>query len=308
MIKQSERSAFGYASKTKALEVDYEPQAASKRGPYFDFPETAARMAASKFAWAGVMVSIAGSAALFLLLTQNEPGPANATGANASSTLSAAPQVVTQTAKVEMEELRRRGLDLLRTEFPEDAPSAPLARGDRLELNGPTLAAAPQVATQTTTVEELRRRGLELLRTDSPQEAPSSRLARGGDRLGLNDGARRPDMLIATAGRDESLAAPPPLPVPIAASPRPEAKVSKPEKVKERAVESPVHRRHARHALAHRRDRVRMANANYVQARRREPLPTTVPVEESSGAGTVAPWSSWKNDWDKLWSKGTEGK
>jgi hypothetical protein len=257
MIKQSERSAFGYASKTKALEVDYEPQAASKRGPYFDFPETAARMAASKFAWAGVMVSIAGSAALFLLLTQNEPGPANATGANASSTLSAAPQVVTQTAKVEMEELRRRGLDLLRTEFPEDAPSAPLARGDR---------------------------------------------------LGLNDGARRPDMLIATAGRDESLAAPPPLPVPIAASPRPEAKVSKPEKVKERAVESPVHRRHARHALAHRRDRVRMANANYVQARRREPLPTTVPVEESSGAGTVAPWSSWKNDWDKLWSKGTEGK
>src|SRR3954447_5387496 len=307
MIKQSERSAFGYPSKTKALGVDYEPQVASKRGRYFAFPETAVQIAASKFAWAGVMVSIAGSAALFLLWTQNEPGPANATGANASSTLSAAPQVVTRTAAAEMEELRQRGLELLRTEFPEDAPSPPLPRGDRLELNGPTLAAAPQVATQTSTVEELRLRGLELLRTESPQEAPSSPLARG-DRLQPNDGARRPDMLVATAGQDESVAAPPPSPVPIAASPRPEAKVSKPEKVKERAVESPVHRRHARYALAHRRDRVRMANANYVQARRREPLPTTVPVEENSGAGTVAPWSSWKNDWDKLWSKGTEGK
>ena len=109
-------------------------------------------------------------------------------------------------------------------------------------------------------------------------------------------------MLIATAGQDESVAAPPPLSVPTAESPRPEAKVSKPEKVKERAVESPVHRRHARHALAHRRDRVRMANANYVQARR-EPLTTTVPPEENSAVGSLAPWSSWKNDWDKLWSK-----
>ena len=111
-----------------------------------------------------------------------------------------------QTATVEMEELRRRGLELLRTEFPEDAPSPPLARGDRLELNAPTLAAAPQVITQTTTVEELRGRGLELLRTEFSQEAPSSPLARG-DRLELNDGAMRPDMLIA--GQDESVAARP---------------------------------------------------------------------------------------------------
>jgi hypothetical protein len=302
MIKQSERSAFGYQSKTKAPGVDHEDEVALKRGRYFAFPETAAQIAASRFAWAGVMVSIAGPAALLLLWSNNEAGPVNAN----VSTLSAAPQVITRTATVEMEELRQRGLELLRTEFPEDAPSPPLPRGDRLELNLPTLAAAPQVATQTTTVEELRRRGLDLLRTESPQEAPSSPLARG-DRLQPNDGARRPDMLVATAGQDESVAAPAALSVPTA-SPRPEAKVSKPEKVKERAVESPVHRRHARYALAHRRDRVRMANANYVQARRREPLPTTVPVEENSGAGTVAPWSSWKNDWDKLWSKGTEGK
>src|SRR3954453_16976398 len=185
MIKQSERSAFGYASKTKALEVDYEPQVPSKRGRYFDFPETAARMAASKFAWAGVMVSIAGPAALLLLWSNNEAGPVNAN----VSTLPAAPQVVTRTAAAEMEELRLRGLELLRTEFPEDAPSPPLPRGDRLELNLPTLAAAPQVATQTTTVEELRRRGLELLRTEFPEDAPAP-LARGD----------RADMLIATAG------------------------------------------------------------------------------------------------------------
>jgi len=244
------------------------------------------------------MVSIAGPAALLLLWSQNEAG-VKATGANSPSTWSAAPQVVTQTATVEMEELRRRGLELLRTEFPEDAPSPPLARGDRLELNGPTLATAPKAATQTTTVEELRRRGLELLRTKFPEEAPSPSRS---DRLQLNDGAIRPDMLIATAGNDEGVGAAR-LSVPTAASPSPEAKVSKPEKVRER----PFHRRHARHALAHRRDRVRMANANYVQARRREPLPTTAPVEENNGSA-VAPWSSWKNDWDKLWSKGTEAK
>ena len=214
-------------------------------------------MAASKFAWAGVMVSIAGPAALLLLWSQNEAGPVNATDlrANASSTLSAAPQVATQTATVE--ELRRRGLQLLRTEFPEDAQSPPLARGDRLELNDPTI---------------------------------------------------RPDMLVATAGEIDSVAAPAPFQVPTAPSRRPEAKVSKPEKVKEtRAMERPVPRRDARRALVHRRDRVRMANANYVQVRR-EPLPTTVPVEENNGSGSVAPWSSWKNDWDKLWSRGTEGK
>ena len=52
MIKHSERSAFGYRSKTNALGVDYEGEVASKRGRYFEFPETTARMAASKFAWA----------------------------------------------------------------------------------------------------------------------------------------------------------------------------------------------------------------------------------------------------------------
>jgi hypothetical protein len=303
MLKQSDRSAFGYQSKTNAPGVNHNDEVASKGGRYFEVSERAARMVASKAAWAGVMVSIAGPAALFLLWTQNEAGPVNATAANASSTLSAAPQVPTQTTTVE--ELRRRGLELLRTEYPKDALSPPLARSDRVELNGPPLSAAPQLPKQTTTVEELRRRGLELLRTEFPDEAPPPPLARG-DRLQLNDEATRPDMLIATAGKDA--APPPPLPVPTGASPRPEANASKPEKVKEMraVVERPVHRRQARRALAHRRDRVRMANANYMQARRREPLPTTVPVEENNGSGSVAPWSSW--NWDKLWSKGTESK
>src|SRR3954454_8480864 len=109
MIKQSERSAFGYRSKTNALEVDHKDEVASKRGRYLDIPERAARIVASRFAWAGLMVSIAGPAALLLLWSQNEGGPVNATGANVSS---AAPQVVTQIATVEMEELRRRGLEL----------------------------------------------------------------------------------------------------------------------------------------------------------------------------------------------------
>src|SRR4051812_21813309 len=210
MIKQSERPAFGYRSQTNVLGVDHEDEFASKRGRYFGFSERAARMAASKFAWPAVMVSIAGPAALLLLWSQNEAGPVNATDwrASASSTLSAAPQIAMQTATVE--ELRRRGLQLLRTEFPEDSRSPPLTRGDRLELNHPTI---------------------------------------------------RPDMLVATAGEIDSVAAPDPFQVPTAPSRRPEAKVSKPEKVKEmRAMERPFQRRHARRALAHRRDRVRMAN------------------------------------------------
>jgi hypothetical protein len=255
MIKQSQRPAFGNRGETNVLSLD-EDEVASKRGRYSEFSETefsgkAPRMAASRFAWAGVMASIAGPAALVLFWSHNEAGPVSATDGrpSASSTLSAAPQVVTQTAT--MEELRRRGLELLRTEFPEDAPSPPLARADRLELNDPAI---------------------------------------------------RPDLLIATVGED-SVAAQAPFAEPTASSQRAEAKVSKPEKVKEnRTVERPMHRRHAGRALPHRRDRVRMANANYVQARR-EPLMTTVPPEENSAVGSLAPWSSWKNDWDKLWSK-----
>src|SRR3954447_20456613 len=83
MIKQSERSAVEYRSKTNAPGVDHGDEVASKRGRYFEFPETAARIAASRFAWAGVMVSIAGPAALLLLWSHNEAGPVNATGANA---------------------------------------------------------------------------------------------------------------------------------------------------------------------------------------------------------------------------------
>src|SRR3954469_17939295 len=97
MIKQSERSAFGYQSKTNALGVDHEDEVASKHGRYFEFPERAPRLAGSRFAWAGAMVSIAAPAALLLLWSQNEAGRVNAAGANGSPLL-AAPQVVTGTA------------------------------------------------------------------------------------------------------------------------------------------------------------------------------------------------------------------
>jgi len=46
-----------------------------------------------------------------------------------------------------MEGLRRRGLDLLRADFPEDEPSPSLARGDRLELHDPTMQPVMSVAT-----------------------------------------------------------------------------------------------------------------------------------------------------------------
>src|SRR5204863_9753042 len=138
MLKQSERSAFGYRSKTNALGPDHEDEIASNRGHYFEFSERAPRM---------VMAGSAGLAALLLLWSENEAGPVRATDwrANASSTLSAAPQIAKQTAAVE--ELRRRGLELLRADFPEDPPSPPLPRGDRLELYDPTIRPDMLIAT-----------------------------------------------------------------------------------------------------------------------------------------------------------------
>src|SRR3954463_11790669 len=134
MIKQSERPAFAYRGETNVLSVNQD-EVASKRGRYSEFSETefsekSPRTAASRFAWAGVMASIAGPAALVLFWSHNEAGPVSATDGrpSASSPLSA-PQAETQPAT--MEELRRRGLELLRPEFPEDAPSPPLARADR---------------------------------------------------------------------------------------------------------------------------------------------------------------------------------
>jgi hypothetical protein len=116
-------------------------------------------------------------------------------------------------------------------------------------------------------------------------------------------------MKIAMAGEEDSVAA---AALPGPTSPPAEAKASNPAQAKEKqAAERPVSRRHARRGLTHRRERVRMAHAKYVQAR--EPQTTSAvkpqaeqpPPEENKAFGWVAPWSSWKDDWDKLWSKGT---
>jgi hypothetical protein len=101
-----------------------------------------------RFAWVGVMAGIAG-VALLLLLGWSEigAGPVSATEqrADPSSSLAAAPQVETQADR--MEAIRRRGQELLRTNFPEDEPSPSLARGDRLEVHDATIKPVMRIAT-----------------------------------------------------------------------------------------------------------------------------------------------------------------
>ena len=80
-----------------------------------------------------------------------------------------------------------------------------------------SLAAAPLIETQAERTEAIRRRGLELLRVDIPEDEPSQSSARG-DRLELRDGTIKPVMRIATAGENNSVAAPAPLPAQPAAS------------------------------------------------------------------------------------------
>ena len=105
------------------------------------------------------------------------------------------------------------------------------------------LAAAPSNETQAERTEAIRRRGLELLRADIPEDEQSQSLARS-DRLELQDAITKPVMRIATAGKDNSVAAPAPLPAQPAAS--------KPAKAKEKHA---VKERQARRASKHLRDR-----------------------------------------------------
>lgn len=238
--QQVERLDFADRSRKPNLRMDEEAGSCFGPGLYFRFYESCQRMAATiartaadvirppdqffgsyataasftpadlRFAWLGVMAGIAALAALLLLgWSQIGAAPVSATErrADASSGVAAAPRVETHAER--MEAIRRRGLELLRADFPEDEPSPPLPRGDRLELH---------------------------------------------------DAAMKPVMRIATAGEgDGSLAVPTPLPAPPAVSEPAEAKEK--HAVKER----PAHRRHARHASRHHRDRVRMAHAKYVQ-------------------------------------------
>ena len=81
----------------------------------------------------GVMAGIAGLATLLLFgWSEIGAGTVSATEQRADpSSLAAAPRIETQAER--MEAIRRRGLELLRADIPEDEPSQSLARGDRLE-------------------------------------------------------------------------------------------------------------------------------------------------------------------------------
>jgi hypothetical protein len=173
--QQIERLDFADRSGLTYLRMDHEAEACHEAGFYFEFCDRCGRMAGTivriaggirdqffgshptaasltptglRFALVGVMVGIAGLAALLVIgWSEIGAGAVSATErrADPSSSPAAAPQVETQADR--MEGLRRRGLELLRADFPEDEPSPPLARGDRLELQDPTIQPVMRVAT-----------------------------------------------------------------------------------------------------------------------------------------------------------------
>jgi hypothetical protein len=172
------------------------------------------RPANLRLAWIGAMAAIAVLAALLLLgWSEIGAGPVSATEQRADPSSSAAAAHHVETQADRMEPIRRRGLDLLRTDFPEDDPSP----------------------------------------------SPSQSMARG-DRLAIRDATIKPVIRIATAGEDESSVA---LSAPLPA--RPAARKPAEAKDKHAVEERRAHRGHARRAARHRRDRVRMAHAKYVQ-------------------------------------------
>ena len=178
MAQQIERLDFADRHRMTYLRMDQEAGSCFGGGFYFKFYESCHRMAAAitrtvadrsrppdhlfetyataasftpadlRFAWVGVMAGIAGLATL-LLLGWSEIGAGSVSvterRADPSSSLAGAPRVETQAER--MEAIRRRGLELLRAEFPEDEPSPPLARGDRLELHDATIMPVMRVAT-----------------------------------------------------------------------------------------------------------------------------------------------------------------
>jgi hypothetical protein len=168
--QQIERLDFADRSRTTYLRMDHEAGSCFDAGFYFEFYERCRRIAAAivrtvadvirppdqffgsyvtaasftpadlRLAWVGVMAGIAGLAALLLLgWSEIGAGPVSATErrADPSSSPAAAPQVETQADR--MEAIRRRGLEMLRADFPEDEPSPSLARGDRLEIHDATI-------------------------------------------------------------------------------------------------------------------------------------------------------------------------
>jgi len=176
--QQIERLDFADRSRMTYLRMDQEAGSCFGAGVYFKFYESCHRMAAAitrtvadgsrppdhlfgsygtaasftpadlRFAWVGVMAGIAGLATL-LLLGWSEIGAGSVSvterRADPSSSLAGAPRVETQAERIEA--IRRRGLELLRADFPEDEPSPSLARGDHLELHDATIKPVMRIAT-----------------------------------------------------------------------------------------------------------------------------------------------------------------
>src|SRR6202158_69070 len=176
--QQFERLDFADRSRMTYLRMDQEAGSCFGAGFYFRFYESCPRLAAAinltvadgirppdhffgsyataatftpadlRFAWVVVMAGIAGLATLLLLgWTEIGAGPVSATErrADPSSSPPAAPRVETQAERMEV--IRRRGLELLRADFPEDEASPSLARGDRLKLRDATIKPAMRIAT-----------------------------------------------------------------------------------------------------------------------------------------------------------------
>jgi hypothetical protein len=174
--QQIERLDFEDPSRITYFGRDQETGSCSDAGVYFKFCESCRHMAAAitrtvaeairsshhlfgsyttatsftladlRFAWIGVMAGIAGLAALLLFgWSEIGAGTVSATERRADpSRLAAIPWVETQAER--MEAIRRRGLELLRADIPEDEPPQSSARGDRLELHG-TIKPVVRIAT-----------------------------------------------------------------------------------------------------------------------------------------------------------------
>lgn len=104
-------------------------------------------LADRRFAWAGIAAGAAGLATLlFFAWSEFGAGTVSATeGRAAPHELSTVPPVEARAERTEA--IRQRGLELLRVDIPEDAPSQPPARGDRLESQDGAVKPVTRIAT-----------------------------------------------------------------------------------------------------------------------------------------------------------------
>jgi hypothetical protein len=177
MAQQIERLDFADRSRMTYLRMDQKAGSCFDAGVYFEFCENCRRTTAAivrtgadvirppdyffgsyaraasfrpadlRLAWVAVTAGVTGLAALLVLgWSELGTGRVSATErrAHPSSSSAAAPQVETQADR--MDAIRRRGLELLGTDFPEDEPSPPLARGDRLEIRDATTKPFTRIA------------------------------------------------------------------------------------------------------------------------------------------------------------------